>query len=377
MKTSQQVWSEPSGWQGAQPWLERAQLVFVFGGIDPFAQARWLPSLRAACPEALLFGCSTAGEIAGTAVNDDTVVATALEFQRTPVRHALVHLTDVEGSVAAGRSLAAQLPRTDLAHVIVISDGQQVNGSELVRGLAAELPPGVRVTGGLAGDGGRFERTLILAGEEPLSGAVAAIGLYGEALQVGYGSLGGWDPFGPERTITRSTGNVLYEIDGTSALDLYRSYLGEHADGLPATGLLFPLQIRRQGDVDAVVRTILNVDESSGSLIFAGDVPVGARTQLMKTNYDTLVQGASEAALACRGTAPPAEPAFALLISCVGRKLVLKQRIEEEVEAVQRVFGAGTLLTGFYSHGEICPSATNASLELHNQTMTITTLSET
>lgn len=377
MKMSQQVWSEATGWQSAQSWLERAQLVFVFGGIDLFQQAHWLPSLRAACPEALLFGCSTAGEIAGTAVNDNTLVATALEFQSTRVRHALVHLTDGDGSFDAGRTLAAQLPGSDLAHVIVISDGQQVNGSELVRGLAAGLPAGVRVTGGLAGDGGRFQQTLILAGEVPLSGAVAAIGLYGDGLHVGYGSLGGWDPFGPERTITRSTGNVLHEIDGTSALELYRIYLGEHAKGLPATGLLFPLLIRRQGDVDALVRTILNVDEQSGSLIFAGDVPVGARAQLMKTNYDTLVKGASDAARACCGVAPPLKPEFALLISCVGRKLVLKQRIEEEVEAVQRVFGVDTLLTGFYSYGEICPSATSASLELHNQTMTITTFSET
>ncbi|MFM7313942.1 MAG: FIST signal transduction protein, partial [Cyanobium sp.] len=229
---------------------------------------------------------------------------------------------------------------------------------------------------GLAGDGGRFEKTLIVAGDAPLADSIAAIGLYGDAIKVGFGSLGGWDPFGPQRTITRSAGNVLYELDGRSALDLYRSYLGEHAAGLPATALLFPLQIRRQGEVDTLVRSILNVDEETGSMTFAGDVPVGATVQLMKTNYDNIVEAASSAARACRESLPDCRADLAVLISCVGRKLVLKQRIEEEVEAVERVLGTSTLITGFYSYGEICPATTHSSLELHNQTMTITTLSE-
>ena len=376
MKTSQLVWADPEGWQGSGDALPEAQLVFVFGGIDQFESANWLAPLQRMFPEALLVGCSTAGEICGTAVNDETVVATAIAFRHTTVQSAMVHMADVSDSAEAGNTLAAQLPKHNLAHVIVISDGQQVNGSELVRGLAADLPEGVHVTGGLAGDGGRFEKTLILAGDQPVSGAIVAVGLYGQAVQVRHGSLGGWDPFGPVRTITRSTGNILYEIDGKPALDLYKSYLGEHASGLPATGLLFPLLIRRKQDVDPLVRTILNVDEEAGSLIFAGDVPVGADAQLMKTNYDSLVKGASDAAKACLDNPQDTAPGFALLISCVGRKLVLKQRIEEEVEAVQSVFGSGTVLTGFYSHGEICPSATDSSLQLHNQTMTITTLSE-
>ena len=376
MKVSQLVWTEQGGWSDVQPALEQAQLVIAFGGIQPFGNTDWMSDLKAVYPEAAVFGCSTAGEIAGTDVNDDSIVATAIQFDTTTFQLAVVALEHPQDSRDAGGRLATLLHQDGLAHVFVLSDGQHVNGSELVRGLAAHLPEGVQVTGGLAGDGGRFEQTFIVAGDTLLTQAIAAIGFYGDAIQVGYGSLGGWDPFGPLRTITRSDGNVLYELDGKSALDLYKSYLGEHAAGLPATALLFPLQIQREGDQGTLVRSILNVDEQAGSLTFAGDVPVGATVQLMKTNFDNVVQAASSAALASTSSLPAADAELALLVSCVGRKMVLKQRIEEEVEAVQSVLGPSPVITGFYSYGEICPSDPDSTLQLHNQTMTITTLSE-
>lgn len=371
MRIVQRRWFE-SGWSIGDA-LEGAQLVLVFGGTKQLVEARWMAELSAAYPNAHLFGCTTAGEIAGTRVYDDTLVATAVQFEHTQIELAQVQMAECADSVDAGAKLARALPHAGLRHLLVISDGQKVNGSDLVRGLLSQLPPNVQITGGLAGDGARFETTYILAGKQPIAGSVAAIGFYGDRIQVGFGSLGGWDPFGPQRTVTKSAGNVLHELDGKPALDLYKSYLGEHAGGLPATGLLFPLSIRRRGDQETLVRTILAVDEAQRSLTFAGDVPEGATAQLMKANFDRLVEGASGAAKS--SAIAGIEPDLAILISCVGRKLVLKQRIEEEVEAVQEVLG-GAVMTGFYSYGEICPTAPTASCQLHNQTMTITAISE-
>lgn len=376
MNLSQQVWTEQGGWMASTPAVHKAQLVLVFGSSPSFGKSSWIPQLKTQYPEALIFGCSTAGEIAGTEVSDGTVVATAIELEKTSIKLAVIAIAESLDSEEAGRELATQLPHENLAHVFVLSDGQQVNGSKLVRGIATVLPDGVHVTGGLAGDGDRFETTFVLAGETPLSGAIAAIGLYGDAIRVGFGSRGGWDPFGPERTITRSAGNVLYELDNKSALGLYKSYLGEHADGLPATGFLFPMQIQREGDKGMLVRTILNVDEEAGSLTFAGDVPVGAKAQLMKTNFDSIVEAASGAARATKNDATESGAQLAIIVSCVGRKLVLKQRTEEEIEAVASVLGPAAVITGFYSYGEVCPSETDSSLQLHNQTMTVTTLHE-
>jgi hypothetical protein len=258
----------------------------------------------------------------------------------------------------------------------VLSDGIAVNGSELVRGMTSALPDSVTVTGGLSGDGSRFDRTFVIARSGPVEGAITALGFYGDRLKIGYGSLGGWDPFGPERLITRSSENVLFELDGKSALELYKLYLGEHASGLPATGLLFPLALRAPDSDAALVRTILSVDEAEHSMTFAGDVPEGWFARLMRANFNRLVDGANGAARDSLEKIGDGPPDLALLISCVGRKMVLKQRIEEEVEAVRDVLGETTTMTGFYSYGEISPLMPGARCELHNQTMTITTLSE-
>lgn len=371
MRTEQIIWKPGSGWLG-QPRLKGPQLVLVFGDKEALANPDRLQELQAAYPGAHLCGGSTAGEIAGARVLDGSVVATAVRFDAATVSEAAIELRPGEDSRAAGARLAQALPKDGLAHVFVISDGQHVNGSDLVRGMMSQLPAGVAVTGGLAGDGPHFRSTLTVSDGAVAERAIVALGLYGKALRIGYGSLGGWDPFGPQRIITRSKGNVLYELDSQPALALYKKYLGEHAAGLPATGLLFPLAVRTEGGPD-LTRTILAVDEKEQSLTFAGDVPQGAMARLMKANFDRLVDGAHGAA---QGAALGRPAQLAILISCVGRKLVLRQRVEEELEAVQEVIGPQAAMAGFYSYGEICPSAPNASCELHNQTMTITTLSE-
>jgi hypothetical protein len=275
-----------------------------------------------------------------------------------------------------GERLASDLVGDGLVHVFMLAEGLRVNGSELVEGICRGLPTDVTVTGGLAADGARFAQTMVFCDGEVQEGAVAAIGFYGDRLRIGYGSMGGWDSFGPERLVTRAEANVLYELDGESALELYKRYLGPRAAELPASGLLFPLSLRCESGDQRVVRTILGIDEMAGSLIFAGDIPQGGFARLMKANVDRLIDGAHGAASASIARVGNATPDLALLISCVGRKLVLKQRTDEEVESVRDVLGASTVLSGFYAYGEIAPFAASRKCELHNQTMTITTFAE-
>ena len=376
MKIEQTSWTPASGWSPAEIGkLEDAALVLVFAGGDALKEDAVLRDIRAAYSKALVFGCSTAGEILDTTVRDNSASVTAVQFEGTTLDYAGINIFDVENSCAAGEQLAAALPHQGLVHVFVLSDGIHVNGSEVVRGLASRLPAHVSITGGLSGDGDRFKETRVIYGTDSLPGQIGLLGLYGPHIRVGYASLGGWDSFGPERLVTRSEGNILYELDGKSALELYKTYLGEHASGLPATGLLFPLSLRRD-DGTPVVRTILGVDEEKQSMTFAGDMPEGAYARLMRANFDRLVDGAYDAAQTSKEAVGAASPDLAILVSCVGRKMVLKQRIEEEVEAVREVLGDKAVLAGFYSYGEISPFTPNARCELHNQTMTITTLTE-
>jgi hypothetical protein len=387
MKTEQRNWTRTAGWVPAScgPVAQSAQLVLVFGATVVLQDRPLMESIRTLYPAAHILGCSTAGEICGAQVSDDSLVATAIHFEHALVRTAQACLDVNADSQKAGEFLAQALPHSvsaaaggmeeKLAHVLVLSDGSSVNGSDLVHGLIRYLPTGVAVTGGLAGDGARFGATLVFNNGVPEKGAIAAVGLYGSRLKVGFGSLGGWDPFGPERLVTRSKGNVLFELDGRPALGLYKQYLGEHAKGLPATGLLFPLSVRVKPDDTALVRTILAIDEQQQSMTFAGDVPEGAHARLTKATVDRLIDGAVGAARASHPAGSVA-PELAILISCVGRKLVLKQRVEDEVEGVRDILGAQAAMTGFYSYGEIAPFSLGERSELHNQTMTITTFAE-
>jgi len=360
---------------GALPgWDHPNTLVLAFGSPELVEQPALLHQLQAAYPASCVLGCSTAGEIHGSLVHDQRLSVAVAKFASTRLRRAEASVSGPEDSAAAGAALADQLGEPDLRAVLVLSDGLQVNGSELARSLSQNLGPTVAVTGGLAGDGARFQRTWVLTPEGPRSGRITAVGFYGSALRHFHGSKGGWDTFGPARQVTRAEGNVLFELDGKPALPLYKSYLGDRASGLPATALLFPLSLEDpEGRNEDIVRTILAVDEAAQSLTFAGDIPEGRLVHFMRANFDRLVDGAGAAAegLGDHHLAP----ALAIAVSCVGRRLVLGERVDEEVEATLDALPPGTQQLGFYSYGELSPQATGAC-GLHNQTMTLTVLQE-
>jgi hypothetical protein len=274
-----------------------------------------------------------------------------------------------------GRALSSD----DLSAVFVLSDGLHVNGSELVAGINSQVG-NVPVTGGLAGDGPRFIETLVGVDAAPQSRNVAAIGFYGSSIRIGHGSAGGWDVFGPQRLITKSKGNVLLGLDGKPALTLYERYLGEdEIKALPGSALLFPLQIHDPRRPEhQVVRTVLAVDHNDKSMTFAGDMPEGWVAKLMRGTFHRLAEGAADAAQQARDGLENCrdDDGVAILISCIGRRLLMGQRAVDEVEAVNAVLGSRLRGVGFYSYGEISPHATSGICELHNQTMTITTIGE-
>ncbi|MES2432059.1 MAG: FIST N-terminal domain-containing protein [Bacteroidota bacterium] len=379
MVIQQKKYSIANGWELVRnnefnPTL--ANLVIVFGSTELLSKECIFSAIKNIYPNAVILINSTAGEIIDTQVNDETISLTAIQLEKTVIKTGITQIDNANESFIAGKVLAEQLDPIGLKNILVIADGQKVNGSDLVLGLQRTLSPEVIITGGLAGDGARFAKTLIGLNEIPQEGQIAAIGFYGEDFTISYGSIGGWDSFGHERLITRSEKNVLYELDNKPALDIYKRYLGDYANELPLSGLLFPLSIRANNYSSSLVRTILAVNEEEKSLTFAGNMPEGSYARLMTANFDRLIEGASEAAQQSISN-DVKEPDLALLISCVGRKLVLNQRVEEEVEVVRAMYGDKTAIAGFYSYGEICPSAKQQHFsELHNQTMTITTFTE-
>jgi len=377
MKVHQYSWSAKNGWEPELPVAdEKSQLVLVFGETEALSRGGLVGEIVRAFPEADTVGCSTAGEILDQEVSDGTVVVSSVCFDKATVKVEVAEVEGGDGSYSAGTRLGDKFDTTDLKHVLVFSPGLDVNGTDLVQGLSKSLPKNVSVSGGLSGDGARFEKTLVVDRDRIGGNLLVGVGLYGESLEIRSASYGGWMPFGPERKVTKSDGNILYKIDNQSALSIYKSYLGEeHVKNLPSSGLLFPLEVKRPGEEESIVRTILAVSEEEDSITFAGDIPSNSIVRLMRANNNELIEGAEKAAQNACIEASSAN-GLALLVSCVGRKIVLKQRVEEEIEAVKNVLGDGVSISGFYSYGELSPFLAEGSCQLHNQTMTVTVIEE-
>ncbi|MBV8621013.1 MAG: FIST C-terminal domain-containing protein [Curvibacter sp.] len=353
------------------------QLLLVFGDKVFFETPALHEELCRRFPGATILGCSTAGEISAQGVTDGSCVLTAVHFEHTALRLASTGLAGMEDSRAAGRRLGEALAGAELQAVLVYGPGVAVNGSALVGGLEAALDHRRPITGGLAGDGGAFARTWVMHRDAVSDHAVVALGLYGRHLRLGHGSAGGWVPFGPARRVTRAQGNVLFELDGEAALTIYKRYLGEHARGLPGSGLLFPFLMEDPAqEGEGLIRTILAINEADGSLTLAGEVRQDSFLKLMQASTDRLIDGAERAAELARASWAPESAELAILVSCVGRKMIMGNQVDEEVEAVSGLLGPRAVLCGFYSNGEISPLGREGACQLHNQTMTITVLEE-
>ncbi len=375
MKINQARREKNGSWEFTQKSKLINPLVFVFGDRFILESDGIYEEIRELFPDGELVFGSTSGEIMDTHVYDGTITLTAIQFEKTQFKIVHENVSDFVDIQKMGRAIADQFDKTDLRHLFIVSDGSFVNGSGLIEGLESDKAFNATITGGLCGDGARFEKTLTSYNETPKQGEVVAIGFYGDSLEVSYANYGGWTPFGPERTITKSVGNILYEIDGQPALDLYKTYLGEKAKDLPQAALLYPLTVQQSENEEPLVRTILNIDEEANSMILAGDVPVNSKVQLMMCTMDDIAEGASNAAeYAMRDRKK--RPELAILVSCVGRKLVLAGRTEEEIEEVMDIVGDQAKITGFYSYGEMAPFAGKNECLLHNQTMTLTLMSE-
>lgn len=374
MKVLQNSLSEDNWKEKIETILIDANLFLVFVSKSFKLKNEVLAFLNIKFPNSTIIGCSTGGEISDVTVKDNTISLTAIQLEKTEIKKVSYQINDVNCSYKAGEEIASGLDSENLKHVFILSDGVHVNGSDLVSGLKTKIP-NVSITGGLASDATGLMETFVINGDKILDKHIVAVGFYGNNLKVGYGSKGGWDSFGIERLVTKSDKNVIYELDGQPVLDIYEKFLGTQAVNLRNARLLFPFSMRNSESTRPIVRTVLRFNEEEKSLTFAGNIPKNSCVRFMKPNIDRLINGAEDSAIAASKNFKD-EAELAILISCSGRRFILKQLVEEELEAVRAVIGYGSCITGFYSNGEIAPFDQFLPCHLHNQTMTITILSE-
>jgi len=377
MKTVQLRKQKNSDWEYLSDAISLTNpLVLVFGNRYMLEEAAIYNELRTKFSDGHLVFGSTSGDITANYVDDESITVTAIEFERSHFEIKTSNVINSDGdSFKTGRDLVNQFTKEGLKYVFVVSEGSFVNGSQLTKGMNDALEDNLLITGGLCGDAARFEKTVASYNENPKSGEIVAIGFYGDTFEASFAIHGGWTPFGPERVVTKSESNVLFELDNQPALDLYKKYLGDKSNELPGAALLYPLNVKSENEEQSFVRTILNIDEAKNTMILAGDIPENSRVQLMMTNVDNIAN-ASELAARQALEKRKSKPQLALLVSCIGRKLVLDQRVEEEIEEVVSIVGEATTVCGFYSYGEIAPFNLEINCQLHNQTMTITLISE-
>lgn len=366
------------GWSAPLPSIDSDQtLVVFFGAPEVKSSPGVIGELRRRYPKAVMIGCSTSGEIGEGDVSDGSVSVAVARFEATNLQLATAEVSDPAESFSVGALLARKLMSPDLRAIFVLSEGLQVNGSELVRGLNSAVGRNVVITGGLAGDGTAFGNTWVYDGKSMRERVVVAVGMYGQALAVAHGSRGGWTIKGKEHVVTMSKGNVVLELDYRPALEVYEEYLGpEKAKELPASGLLYPLSMRTGDDDKRLTRTLLAIDRAKSSLTFAGDVPMHSKVSVMEADFERLVHGARDAVrTATLRRIPEGTDSLTLAVSCVGRRLLLKENVQAEVSAVSSSLPARSHVVGFYSYGEISPHGIG-QCDLHNQTMTLTVLTE-
>jgi hypothetical protein len=368
-----------NNWQGLTETaasMPEAQLILVFADRMLLEKNELNQHLQPSFPKAEIISCSTAGEVYYQKVQQSSAVCVAIQFENTPFSIQSGNIKDFQNSYLLGKEVASKLKQEDLRYIMIISDGNIINGDDLLQGIKEVVAPTVLISGGMAGDGDRFQQTLLGHNQQIAEGNLLLLGMYGDHIQVGTGIHGGWEMFGPERTVSRSAGNVLFEIDDVNALDLYKKYLGKYADELPSSALLFPIALMIDNDQSYLVRTILSVDEQNKSMTFAGNIPEGSTIRFMKSNFDRLVSAAADAGMEAHSSLQKQAPDLTLIVSCVGRKIVLSHRIDEELEAATDGLPANSPVVGFYSYGEFAPLKENLQSYLHNQTMVVTSFSE-
>jgi len=351
-------------------------LILVFTSLGEEVVKKELLTISESFPTSIILGASTSGEIYADRVYDDTIVVSITKFELTHLQNHVCKFISPENSYDAGIEMANDLSGTDLQGIFLLSDGLKTNGTKLTQGLASVFGSTVSISGGLSGDKDKFENTWIIEDGIICKSSVCAIGFYGKKVHFKTASQGGWDTLGLTRIVTKSESNVLFELDGKPALDVYKRYLGDKAKELPSSALLFPLELHTEGnEKESKVRTVLGISEEEKSITFAGDIPQNSHVTFMKANFTRLINGAGESAEKLDFTQYKNEELLCIAISCVGRKLVLKSRVDEEIEAIKEVMPRSAKIIGFYSYGEISPLA-SGRCDLHNQTMTLTAIWE-
>lgn len=377
MHIEQKKWTPEKTWETLRSDLRESkdyQLVLVFGSLTLLSSVGFYEEIRNNYPKAQILMNSASAEIIDTQVNNETISLTAIRFDKTTFKTVSININEFQDSEEIGKSIADKFEKDQLTNILIFADGKSIDGTQFSKGIEKYISPEVIISGGLAGDQNNYPKTLLGLNEQPCEGKIIAVGFYGKHLTVSHEGNNGWEAFGEALQITKSNQHTILEINNEPALKIYNQYLDKNITAIHGQNLLFPISLFTDQH-STIIRRINAIHEDEKSITFDGIVPEGSYIKMMKANFETLINATTKAAKSC--VQKISNPDLAIVISNVGRKILLNRRTEEEVEVLREMFGEATAITGFYSTGEISYIKGTSNSALYNQTMTITTMCET
>jgi hypothetical protein len=350
-------------------------LMFATAGHD---QAALLASVRAVTGEAPLSGCSAEGVItqAGSDEGSHAVAVMALASDELRFRTLAARGLSSD-SRRCGRELAACIESSANSQLLLLfPDGLTVQSSELFAGLASALPRPIPVVGGGSGEMMHFERTYQYRDGELLSDGVAGVLIEGDfdaEIEVSHGC----EVVGSERTVTRSEGGSVFEIDGRSAWSVVKEYLDDDAEDLDALAVSYACVAERlspeaHGEYGPyVIRVPLRLDKSTGALFFPGELKSGAKVYMARRDPERIRKSAVRSAERLAARRAGQAPLAMLHFDCTGRgRLLFGERTSvESIDPMQRAFGKEIPWLGFHTYGEIAPVL--GRMQYHNYTVVL------
>ncbi|MEZ4300397.1 MAG: FIST N-terminal domain-containing protein, partial [Polyangiaceae bacterium] len=295
-------------------------LAFVSCRLDP---RRVLDGMWSLLPPATrLIGCSSMAEVGPDGGVTGSVSAAAICFSGVEWDIFSVQCPSEPESSAAGRALAERMLPFDPSLVLLFSDGPRINNPHLLRGMREILGEHRRIAGGVASDMLEFAHTFELLDRDVLHGSAVALAMRG-TVRSALAAKAGFQPVGHTRTVTRvEDERLILELDGVSALTLYKELLGSDVVQRPRIGAEFPLAVMAGGDGDPhsaedrpyVLRVVRELDEERGALVCGGDIRPGAKVRLTRAVREDLLRAAAEAT--AEATAELPDPALALVFTC-------------------------------------------------------------
>jgi hypothetical protein len=360
------------------------KVLIVFGAMR-FNHRELLAGISSVAKDIPMVGGTTAGEISSSGFSTGSVVVMALSNEDLEFVTGIgydMSSDEAACSVAMANDILKKAAFDPNASLLVFPNGMGGDGLKVLEGLQLVLGKDFEITGGYLGDDERFECTYqYYNGVVYKDTIVGLMVMKKKGFRTGVGVRSGFTSIGNSFICTSSEGNVVKEFEHTKALEMYKDFLGEErASRLPAVCLEYPFGIVDRNPVDNTeslfqLRCGLSVDHEKGTISLAASIPEGSEVTLTTASRGDIINGAREAAAQAKKALAGATPMAIIMFSCVGRKLVLGRRVQEEVDAVLECIGPDVPLIGFYTYGEIGPIDQTrkelSSVKFHNETVVL------